>query len=404
MGKVAHVVVRKYDDQLPLYQQEEMFKRINLGITSQTLSVWIMKSASLLELLAEQLKKWIFLVPLINQDETPLRVLNFDREPTSSNSFFMFVQVGTHIVSSTVDRKVILFSFLDNRRKATLLAQTEGYEGFVCTDGFKQYNSLPNGQKIHINCWVYALRPLKQIVKVHKKAKAKYLILIANKLYVLENELRESYAHKLLTKEEFNKERQEKAELIFKELRESLEKARRSYSPSSTMGKDNSYFFTYWDTLTNYPTCFESTPDNNRAESSIRNFVLGKKNWLFSNTDTGAQASALFYSLIETAKANNVNPQEYIWYVLTKALLCKSLEDWDNLLPWNIHIEEMKYMHSTRDSVAIDSDRTEPYVFRGAKDRDPLKQDKLDALEARKVKRKEAKATKKVEEKEKIQN
>lgn len=140
------------------------------------------------------------------------------------------------------------------------------------------------------------------------------------------------------------------------------------------------------------------------AERSIRSFVLGKRNWLFSNTDTGAHASALFYSLIETAKANKVNPYDYIWYVLTKAPLCKTEEDWDNLLPWNINNDEIKGMHSTRNSAAIDFDRTKPYIFRGAKDRDPLKQDKLDALEARKIKREEARVIKKAEEKEKIQN
>ena len=404
MGTVAHVVVSKYDDQLPLYRQEEMFKRINLDITRQTLSSWLMKSSNLLEPLVERLKKWILLAPLINQDETPLKVLHFDGEPTASKTFFMFVQVGTHIVSSSTNRKIVLFSFLDNRRKATLLAQTEGYDGFVCTDGLKQYNALPNNKKIHINCWVHALRPLKQIVKVHKKARAKDLILIANKLYVLEDQLRESYSHKLITKEEFNKERQEKAGLIFSELKAALEKEKKKHSPSSAMGKAISYFFTYWSTLTNYPLCFESSPDNNVAEGAIRSFVLGKRNWLFSNTDTGAHTSALFYSLIETAKANNVNPYNYMWYILTKAPFCKSVEDWDNLLPWNVNVEELQNMHNIKNSATIDIHRTEPYIFRGAKDRDPLKQEKLNAIEAKKIKREEARVIKKAEEKEKIQN
>ena len=403
MGTVAHVVVSKYDDQLPLYRQEEMFKRINLDITRQTLSLWLMKSYDLLNPLAERLRKWILLAPLINQDESPLQVLHFDGEPTASKTFFMFVQVGTHIVSPTVDRRIILFTFLDNRRKATLLAQTEGYDGFVCTDGLKNYNSLPNNKKIHINCWVHALRQLKHIVKVHKNAKAKDLILIANKLYVLENTLRDSYAKGLLAKDEFNKERQGKADLIFTELKLALEKARKNYTPSSMMGKAISYFFTYWDTLINYPKCFESSPDNNRAEGSIRSFVLGKRNWIFSNTDTGAHASALFYSLIETAKANNVNPYDYMWYILTKAPLCKTEEDWDQLLPWNMDDNDIKNMHDTRNSAAPDLNRTSPYIIRGAKDRDPLKEDKLAALKARKEEKEVTRALKKAEKRDKVQ-
>lgn len=397
MGTVAHVIVSKYDDQLPLYRQEEMFKRTDLDITRQTLSLWLMKSFNLLEPLAERLKKWILVAPLINQDESPLQVLHFDGEPTASNTYFMFVQVGTHIVSPQVDRRVILFSFLENRQKATLLAQTEGYDGFVCTDGLKTYNSLPNNKKIHINCWVHAERGLKQIVKIHKKAKAKDLILIVNKLYTVENELRDSYAKGLLTKEEFNAERQEKADIIFAELKTALEKARKNYSPSSTMGKAIAYFFTYWDTLINYPKCFESSASNNVAESAIRPFCIGKKNWLFSNTDTGAHASALFYSLIETAKANHMNPYDYVWYILTKAPLCKTEEDWDQLLPWNMDADEIRKMHDTRNSAAPDPNRTSPYIFRGAKDRDPLREDRLAATKVRKEAKEIARALKKAE-------
>ena len=399
MGTVAHVIVSKYDDQLPLYRQEEMFKRIDLDITRQTLSLWLMKCFFLLKPLAELLRKWILLAPLINQDESPLQILNFDGEPTASNTYFMFVQVGTHIVSSQEDRRIMLFTILENRQKATLLAQTEGYDGFVCTDGLKNYNALPNNKKIHISCWVHAVRGLKQIVKVHKKAQAKELILIVNKLYKLEDKLRDSYAKGLLTKDEFNTERQEKADVIFAELKSALEIARKKNTPSSTMGKAINYFFTYWDTLINYPKCFESSPDNNIAEGAIRPFVIGKKNWLFSNTDTGAHASALFYSLIETAKANGLNPYDYVWYILTKAPLCKTEEDWDRLLPWNMDADEMRKMHDTRNSAAPDPNRTAPYIFRGAKDRDPLKEDKLAAIKVRKEAKEIARALKKAEKK-----
>ena len=88
------------------------------------------------------------------------------------------------------------------------------------------------------------------------------------------------------------------------------------------------------------------------AEGAIRPYCVGKKNWLFSNTDTGAHASALFYSLIETAKANHMNPYDYVWYILTKAPLCKTEEDWEQLLPWNMDADEMRKMHDTRNSVS----------------------------------------------------
>lgn len=135
------------------------------------------------------------------------------------------------------------------------------------------------------------------------------------------------------------------------------------------------------------------------AEGSIRPYCVGKKNWLFSNTDTGAHASGLFYSLIETAKANKVNPYDYLWYVLTKAPLCKTEEDWDQLLPWNMDANETRKMHDTRNSAAPDPSRTSPYVIRGAKDRDPLKEDKLAAVKAKKEEKELARAIKKAEKK-----
>lgn len=148
---------------------------------------------------------------------------------------------------------------------------------------------------------------------------------------------------------------------------EKLEMLRPKYAPKSAMGMAISYMYTYWSSLVRYPECFEATPDNNAAENAVRPFCLGRKNWLFSVSTEGAEASALYYSLIETAKANDINVYDYIWYVLSEASTCKKDEDFDRLLPWNVSSESLMKMRNTRDSGKPDPDRTEPYVFRGVR-------------------------------------
>ena len=102
------------------------------------------------------------------------------------------------------------------------------------------------------------------------------------------------------------------------------------------------------------------------AENAIRPFVLGRKNWLFSNTEAGAESSAGYYSLIETAKANGVNVYDYLWYCLSEASKCRTEEDWEALLPWNMEADRLSELKRVRASAKPDPDRKDPYILRGA--------------------------------------
>ena len=102
------------------------------------------------------------------------------------------------------------------------------------------------------------------------------------------------------------------------------------------------------------------------AENAIRPYTLGRKAWLFSNTEGGAETSAFYYSLVETAKANNINVFDYLWYCLSQAPLCRTENDWEALLPWNMDNEQVKQMKSIRNSATPDPTRIDPYVLRGA--------------------------------------
>ncbi|MDD3997602.1 MAG: IS66 family transposase [Sphaerochaetaceae bacterium] len=350
---VAECAVRKYADGLPLYRQEAIFRREGLQFSRQTISNWLLTYMGLLTPLRRQFEKHIQSSPLINQDETPVKVIHLP-EPEASKSTFMFVQVGTDD-----ERSLVLYSYIRNRKKDTLASFTKDFRGYVMTDGLKGYLGIEH----HLNCWVHAQRGFKNIVKVNKKASGalKYISLI-NRLFQIEKDARRLYADR----DQFLTERRKLASAVFEDLRRLMDETRAQYASRSPMGTAITYLYTYWDSLIRYVECFEATPENNIAENAIRPFVLGRKAWLFSNTESGAEASAFYYSMVETAKLNGVNVADYLWYCLDEAPRCKTDSDWEKLLPWNMDTIKIAELKKRRASALPDAMRTEPYVLRGA--------------------------------------
>jgi hypothetical protein len=351
---VADCALRKYADALPLYRQEAICRREGFNVSRQTMSNWLLTYMGLLKPLRQQFEKHILNSPLINQDETPVKVIHLP-DPDTSKSTFMFVQVG-----SNEDHRIVLYSYIRNRRKDTLASFTRNYTGYVMTDGLKGYLSIDN----HLNCWVHAQRGFKNIVKVNKKAiGALKFIAVINQLFDIEKRTRRTYDEK----EKFLIERKRLTSEVFDELKDLMDESRVKYSSKSPMGTAIEYLYTYWESLIRYVDCYEATPDNNIAENAIRPFVLGRKNWLFSNTEGGAEASAFYYSMIETAKLNKINVADYMWYCLDEAPRCRTENDWEKLLPWNMDTRKIAELKNLRASASPDPSRTEPYILRGTR-------------------------------------
>ncbi len=354
---IADCATRKYADGLPLYRQEAIFKREGFNVSRQTISNWLMSYIALLEPLRDRFKEYIYHAALINQDETPLQVLHLPK-PATSKSTFMFVQVGTSLKEGLAHR-IVLYSYIRNRKKETLESFTKGYSGHVMTDGLKGYLGIKN----HLNCWVHAQRGFKNIVKVNKKASGalKFISLI-NRLFQIEKKTRKKHDER----EAFLIERRKLSVKVFDDLKDLMDTSRSQYASKSPMGKAIEYLYTYWNSLIRYVDCYEATPENNVAENAIRPYTLGRKNWLFSNTEGGAKSSAFYYSLIETAKANKINVYDYLWYCLSEAPRCKTEADWEALLPWNMDNEKVEQLKVVRSSATPDTARVDPYVLRGA--------------------------------------
>lgn len=358
---VASVASRKFCDHLPLYRQSEMFGREGLALSRQTLSSWVVEAGKALEPLGERLKKAVLSCTMVNMDETYVQVLN-EPERDATDKSFMVVQVGTD-----KERKAVLFSYRARRNIEVLSGLLDGYRGILQTDGLKQYLSIGNGKGItHILCWAHARRRFAEIVKSNPKAqKAKKVVTLIGNLYHADNQIRERWLAGELDDDAFVQQRIAASEKPLAELRDFVGKMTSVIPPKSELGKALEYLNTYWQGLMRYRCHALATLDNGTAENAIRPFAVGRGNWLFANTVNGVKASALLFSLVESAKANGLNPEDYLYLVMEGAPMCTTDEDWDKLLPWNISMDEVKPLRDFLLGAKPDPQRTEPYLLRG---------------------------------------
>jgi transposase len=209
----------------------------------------------------------------------------------------------------------------------------------AATDGYTAYHSAlrslnkdrPDEQKIyHVLCWAHARRRFEKCWKTTKSPEADKALQFIRDIFKLEN-LRDEFPH-----DQLNKERKKKAEDIFTEFHKWLLELYPVTLPKSLLGKAMKYTMNNWELLINYVENPELTPSNNGAENCIRPFVIGRKNFLFSDTPAGANSSATIYSLIETVKLYDLIPFHYLLYVFDRLPYADTEEDYVKLLPWNL--------------------------------------------------------------------
>ena len=166
---------------------------------------------------------------------------------------------------------------------------------------------------------------------IKKAGSAQQALTSIRKIYKLEKDLKSER----LSKETLTKERKKQIKPLLKKFKIWLDEKVITVRSSSQTGEAIKYTIGQWEKIARYIDCPDLTPDNNGAENAIRPFVLGRKNWLFSGSENGAEASCFMYSLIETAKQNNLNPYNYLSFIFEQAPLIKEAADWKTLLPWN---------------------------------------------------------------------
>lgn len=330
---LAMLLTVKFVDGLPLTRFGKVLGRSGVPVPDQTLARWVIGASRVMQPLLNLMRDLLLESPFIHVDETVVQVLKEpNRKPTSQS--YMWVQTG-----GPPDKSVVIYDYDPSRSSAVPVRLLHDYRGYMMTDDYTAYNKLARTEGItRLACWAHVRRRYMDAVKVQPKGKrgrADQAVAMIGKLYQVESD------HKGATDETRLLARQEFSVPALAELRAWMEKTRPAVTPTSALGKALSYMDKYWSMLTIYTGRGDLPIDNNRCENAIRPFVVGRKGWLFSDTPAGAHASAVIYSLVETAKANGVEPYLWLLRVLTDLPAAKSVEDVDALLPWNFKIREL---------------------------------------------------------------
>ena len=328
-GLLAHILTAKFADALPFYRQEKQFARIGIELARSTMCKWGMKVADACEILINMMKDDILVNPMIGIDETPLKVL---KGPRKSKSYMWLFRGGPP------GRPIVMFEYHPTRSGDVVSAFLGDYKGIVQTDGYAGYDFLDTQKNIvHVGCWVHARRKFKEVTKAlgnktNSSGNAGTALKYISKLYKIEKDAREQG----LSLEQLYDRRQFQALPVLNEFKKWLDARVEKVPPKSLLGKAINYTLSQWHRLINYTTDGIIRPDNNLVENAIRPFVIGRKNWLFSDTVQGAQASAAIYSLIETAKSNSLEPYRYLRYLFEHLPEAMTVDDFQALLPYNV--------------------------------------------------------------------
>jgi len=335
-GLLAYILTAKFCDALPFYRQERQFQRIGAEISRANMCNWAMKAAVACQPVLSLLQQEIRSGPLINIDETTVQVLHEPGRVASTKSYMWVCRGGMP------DRPGLMYHYAPSRSGTVAKTLLEGYSGVVQTDGYVGYDFLDHIAGVHHGgCLAHARRKFTDAHKARGKNQKPGSIDVAlnyiRKLYAVESEAK----RKGLSGEQLLRLRQEKAKPICNDFFKWLSKKSLHVVPKSLLGKAVNYTLNQWNRLLVYLDHPAMTPDNNQAENAIRPFVIGRKNWIFSGTPDGASASAALYSLIETAKANGLEPYKYLRYLFEKVPFAESGEDYKALLPMNLKPEQL---------------------------------------------------------------
>lgn len=332
---LAHIILSKYADALPLYRQAVMFKRLGVELDTTTLANWMIRCGELVQPLINLLYDRAREHDCLHMDETVVQVLNEpDRRAEQESRMWV---MATPTVSS---QAIVLFHYSETRSASVIGELLDDSAAAIMTDGYGGYDCAAkenaNGQsRNHLGCWVHARRYFIDAQKVQpkgKQGKADQALSLIQKLYRIEAETQGDPAIRF-----WRRCRESKA--ILDQLRQWLDKALANPIKHSPLGKALTYLHNQWPKLVRYLENGDWPIDNNRAENAVRPFVIGRKNWLFSTSPKGAKASANLYSLIETAKACGLEPSIYLKEILTRLPLAESVEDFEALLPWTVKTE-----------------------------------------------------------------
>jgi transposase len=330
-GMLAHIIIQKYCNHLPLYRQSEIYGREGVEIARSTMSSWAGQCAKLIELLIDELKKYVFTSSHIHGDDTPVKVLAHGIGKTKTGRIWTYVRDGRS--SKEEYAPAVCYFYSPDRRGERPRAHLKDFNGVLHADAYSGYDKLYGDEITEAACWAHLRRKFYEVTVCSNNAVIGAGALEEiRKIYEIEGEIRGLKPEDRLLK------RQKKSKELVEGLFKSFEKNYNKLPKKSMTGKAINYGLKNKEALMRFLEDGKIEIDNNIAERALRSIALGRKNWLFAGSDRGGETASAFYSLIETAKLNNINPWLYLKQVLGK-IQDHNAKKISELLPWNIKLE-----------------------------------------------------------------
>jgi transposase len=310
-GLLAHVVVSKYGDHLPLYRQEHIFERHGLDLSRQTMGGWVLASARLLEPVVEAMKACILKSKVIHTDDTPVTVREPGQSGTHKGRFWVYLGDRHHPYTA--------YDFTPSRKRDGPVEFLRGFGGtkevprYLQADAFGGYDGIytvaggdaAKGVVIEVACWAHARRYFHE-ARTSDALRGHTMLAWIRKLYEIERAAQDLDANERYAL------RQEKATPLLDAMKEWLDGEQSGLLPKSPIGEAVQYALNNWTALKRYLEDGDLNIDNNPAERKLRAIAVGRRNWLFAGSNRGGRAAAVLYSVIQSAKDHALDPFIYL--------------------------------------------------------------------------------------------
>jgi transposase len=329
-GLLAHILVAKYADHLPLYRQSQIYAREGVALERSTLADCVGGAVALLDPLVEALARYVVASPYLHGDDTPVPVLEPGRGKTKTGRLWTYVRDSRPWADTAPP--AVLFRYSPDRRGEHPESHLKSFSGILQADGYAGFDRLYQDKDERIReaaCWAHVRRKFYEIYESNGSPVAAEALARIGKLYEIEKAIGGRAA------EERRTVRQARAGPLLEDLRTWFEATVAQVSGKSALAIAIRYALTRWTALVRFRDDGHIDIDNNAAERSLRAVALGRKNYLFAGSDAGGERAAAIYSLIGTAKLNGLDPEAYLREVLTR-IADHPINRVEELLPWHL--------------------------------------------------------------------
>jgi transposase len=341
-GLLAHVLVSKYGDHVPLYRQAEIFAREGLELDRTLLAQWVGNVTALLSSLTDALRVHVLAADVVHADDTPLPVLAPGRGKTKTGRLWTYVRDERPAGGESAP--AVWFAYSPDRKGEHPQQHLADFRGILQADAYAGFTKIYDGGLVfEASCWAHARRKFVELDELHKSPVAAEMIARVGALYGIEQEIRGRLP------DERRAVRQERSRPLLDAMKPWLEQTLATLSQKSATAKAIRYVLGRWESLTRYCDDGRIEIDNNAAERALRCVAIGRKNFLFAGSDAGGERAAAIYSLLGSAKLNGHDPEAFIRAVLER-IADHPINRIHELLPWNLqatHSNALTGNHAT---------------------------------------------------------